>query len=249
LELKLLIKQIIARSRQNQFVFYEFDYIGQHILRDGVWEPHFDEVIKLIGAGSCLVDIGANFGYNSVLMAKKTGLNGKLFAFEPQRLLFQQLNANLVLNDIQNAYTYNLALGNESGQVLTMEPIDYQQACVNLGALSIGSGGETIKTTKLDDLEIGRIDFIKLDAQGYEKFIMQGAENTLKKYMPTIFIEIEEHYLQKFGVTTDEIYELMSSFGYQIYKIQNDWPYDHICSVDPRVEHLNLPIFKMIKNN
>jgi len=207
------------------------------------------ETFRFPEIGTQTLDIGANFGYNSVLMAKKTGLNGKLFAFEPQRLLFQQLNANLVLNDIQNAYTYNLALGNESGQVLTMEPIDYQQACVNLGALSIGSGGETIKTTKLDDLEIGRIDFIKLDAQGYEKFIMQGAENTIKKYMPTIFIEIEEHHLQKFGVTTDEIYELISSFGYQIYKIQNDWPYDHICSVDPRVEHLNLPIFKMIKNN
>lgn len=243
------MNQIIAKTRYHQLVFYEFDYIGQHILRDGVWEPHFDEVIKLIGDGSCVVDIGANFGYNSVLMAKKTGPNGKLYAFEPQRLMFQQLNANIVLNDIQNAYTYNFALSNESGKVLTMEPIKYDQSSVNIGALSIGSGGEPVKTTKLDDLELGNINFIKLDAQGYEKFILQGAEKTIKKWMPTIFIEIEEHHLQKFSVSTDEIYELMSSFGYQIYKINNDWPYDHICTVDPRVENLNLPLFKMMKNN
>lgn len=241
------MKQALAISSNHKFVFYECDYIGQHILRDGVWEPHFNEVIKLIDDGSVVVDIGANFGYNSVLMAKKAGPQGKLYSFEPQRLMFQQLNANIVLNDIQNAYTYNIALGNESNKVLSMETIDLNKECVNIGALSIGSGGEQIRSTKLDDFDLQKVDFLKIDAQGYEKFILEGAEKTIRKSMPTIFIEIEGHHLVKFGVTTDEIYDRLSSFGYQIYKINNDWPYDHICSVNNKVEMLKLPLFKMIK--
>ena len=243
------MNQVIAKTRYHQFVFYEFDYIGQHILKDGVWEPHFNEVITLIDEGSAVVDIGANFGYNSVLMAKKAGPSGRLYAFEPHRLMFQQLNANLVLNDLQNGFTFNYALSNKSNEELNMEPINYKNQCVNIGALSIGSGGESIKTMALDDLKLPKIDFIKLDAQGYEKHIIEGAQETIKSYMPTLFIEIEEHYLKKFGISTDEIYDLVSSFGYQIYKIQNDWPFDHICSVDSKVENLKLPLLRLIKNS
>lgn len=246
--LRCNLRNQLVQTPKYKFIFFDCDYIGQHIKKDGFWEPHFDEVIKLIDEGSTVIDIGANFGYNTVLMAKKTGSTGKILAYEPQRLMFQQLNANCVLNDIFNCHAYNLAVSNESDQELEMESISYEHACVNIGALSVGSGGEKVKTIRIDDLNLEKLDFVKIDAQGYEPFILEGAKKTLLKFLPDIFIEIEEIYLQRFGKKTDDVYEILDSYGYKIYKIQNDWPFDYVCSVKSNVEQLNLPLYRMVKS-
>lgn len=239
--------QLIKTPKHN-FVFFDCDYIGRHIKRDGFWEPHFNEVINLIDEGSTIIDIGANFGYNTVLMAKKTGPTGKVLAYEPQRLMFQQLNANCVINDILNCHCYNLAVSNESNQELEMETINYADDCVNIGGLSIGTGGEKVKTLAIDDLNLDKLDFVKIDAQGYEPFILEGARKTLLNFLPDIFIEIEDEYLEKFNKNTSDVYEFLDSCGYKIYNIKNDWPFDYICTVKSKVEMLNLPLYRMIKS-
>lgn len=233
----------IINNGRHSFLCFPNDFIARKIIREGCWEPHFHETTNLVKPNSTVLDIGANFGYNSIVMADRVGQQGKILCFEPQRLMFQQLNANIALNNIFNCYTYNLALSNEVNQTLHMEIGDE----TNIGATCIGSGGEQIKTTTIDELNLDKLDFIKMDAQGYEPFILEGGTSTIQKFMPDIFIEIEPPHLDKFDKKIDDVYEILDSFGYKIYKINNEWPFDHICTTGDEVEKLNLPLMRMVK--
>jgi FkbM family methyltransferase len=250
------MKNVIIEHNDGKFLLFPQDTVSK-ILISGLIsgksnEPHFKEIVKLIHEFDVVMDGGGNLGYNSVLMGKRLGTKGKLLTFEPQRIIFQQLNANLILNNIYNAYTYNLALSNFSGQELQMEPINYEVDDLNIGGYSIGSGGEIVKTIKIDDLNLSRLDFIKLDIQGYEIFALEGGIETIKKYKPNIFVEIEDFQLRKFGKTPEDLILLIKSLGYHIYRMNFDYPllhanYDHICTINNinEVENLNLPLIKI----
>lgn len=253
---KSKMNNVIIDHKDGKFLLFPQDFISKVMMglksdySDLTHEPHFREIIKLINDEDVVIDGGANLGYNSVLMAKKCS-RGKVFSFEPQRIIFQQLNTNIMLNNIYNANTYNLAIAEISGKNLQMMPINYELDDINIGGYSIGYGGEEVKTIKIDDLNLSRLDFIKLDVQGYEIFAIEGGIETIKKYKPYIFVEIENDQLIKFGKSPDDLVSLIKSLGYQIYKINLDFPlgakYDHICTINniDKVEKLNLPLIKI----
>lgn len=222
----------IFKNEDGTFILFPNDAIAQHLKSGHLWEKHFRDTINVfIQEGNNVIDAGANFGYNSVLMGKKIGNKGNLIAFEPQRIIYQQLNGNLILNNIFNATTFNAALGN-SQSVITLSPVNYESSWVNIGDTSIGHGGEEVYTYELDQIQETKIDFIKIDVQGYELFALQGAKQILSSHKPTLFIEIEPHQLDKFSVTSSQLVEYIKSFGYRIFKINNEYPCDHICTFD-----------------
>jgi FkbM family methyltransferase len=237
----------IINVKNLKFIVFPNDAITQHIKSGREWEPHFDVIINnLIKNGDCVIDCGANFGYNSVLMGKIIGNNGKLISFEPQNLIYQQLNGNLILNNIFNSFTYKNIVSNTSNLTLELNSVDLSSSWVNIGDTSVGHGGEKINTITIDDLNLNNVNFIKIDVQGFEYFVLNGALNTIQNYKPDIFIEIENHLIEKFNITEDMIYSKLKSFGYDIYKIQNDYPCDHICTiknkeiVESLISNLNL---------
>ena len=222
----------IFTNEDGTFIIFPNDAIAQHIKKGQKWEDHFSKVVsEFIKPGDTVLDCGANFGYNSVVMGKKLQNQGLLVAFEPQRLVHQQLNGNLILNNIFNSITYNAALG-DTNSIVTMKHVDYNLPWVNIGDTSVGEGGEEVQLYKLDDLGLEAANFIKLDVQGYELFVLQGAENLLKTYQPNLFIELEAHQLEKFNITTDQILEYLKNLGYSIYRIDNEYPCDHICTIN-----------------
>lgn len=228
------MKSEIISNLDGTFIVFPNDAIAQHLKRGDLWEPHFNTVIsKFIKPGDTVIDCGANFGYNSVLMGNRIKESGKLFSFEPQRIIYQQLSGNLILNNIYNAITFQLALGDKEGDI-QMSPIDYEQSWVNIGDLSIGYGGEKVKIIKLDNLldEVDTVNFLKLDIQGYELFVLKGAFQILSVHKPDIFIEIEDHQLAKFDITRGELISYIKSFGYRIFNINNDYPADYICTIN-----------------
>lgn len=223
----------IFKNPDGEFIIFPNDAIAQHIKRGTPWEPHFKTVIEyFISPGDTVIDCGANFGYNAVLMGKKLNNQGLLLAFEPQRIIYQQLNGNLILNNIFNVLTYQVALGDGSQSQTTMRPVNYEESWVNIGDTSIGEGGEEINVYKLDDFELEKVDFIKIDVQGYELFTLEGAKELLISHQPNLFIEIEPHQLIKFGVTEKQLVEYIKSFGYRMFKINNEYPCDHICTIN-----------------
>lgn len=221
----------IFENEDGKFIIFPNDAIAQHIKGNKLWEPHFKVVVShLIKKGSTVIDCGANFGYNAVIMGRHIGIEGTIIAFEPQRIIYQQLNGNLILNNVCNAITFQCALGDGSINTTSMRHVDYNLPWVNIGDTSIGEGGEEVDVYSLDSINLSNVDFMKIDVQGYELFLLQGAKNILSKYKPDLFIEIEPHQLIKFNMTPEQLINYIKSFGYRIFKINNEYPCDHICT-------------------
>jgi FkbM family methyltransferase len=238
----------IFENEDGKFIVFPNDAIAQHLKSGKPWEPHFKTVIQhLVKEGDTVLDCGANFGYNAVIMGKQIGTSGRLFAFEPQRIINQQLSGNMILNNIYNAAIVHAALGKEQG-ITTMSPVPYDLDWVNIGDTSVGEGGDEVQVITLDMID-SQPNFIKMDVQGYELFALLGAENTIRKSLPDIFIEIEEHQLAKFDVTKEQLLNYIKSFGYKMFRIDNEYPCDHICTVNSidKVEQLKqlLPIVEI----
>jgi FkbM family methyltransferase len=238
----------IFENEDGKFIIFPNDAIAQHLKGGKPWEPHFRTVVQhLIKEGDTVLDCGANFGYNAVIMGKQISPSGRLFAFEPQRIINQQLSGNMILNNIYNATIVHAALGQEQG-LTTMSPVPYDLDWVNIGDTSVGEGGDEVQVITLDMID-SQPNFIKMDVQGYELFALLGAENTLKQSLPDIFIEIEEHQLAKFNVTKEQLLNYIKSFGYKMFRIDNEYPCDHICTVHSidKVERLAelLPIVEI----
>jgi FkbM family methyltransferase len=230
----------IYENEDGKFIVFPNDAIAQHLKQNRLWEPHFIEVVKVfIEPGATVIDAGANFGYNSVLMGKQISTNGLLVSFEPQRIIYQQLCGNLILNNIYNAVVYQAALGDGSQKITNMRPVEYQAPWVNIGDTSVGEDGEEVAIYTLDEIGLETVSFIKMDVQGYELFALQGAENILTNQQPDLFIEVEPHQLVKFGVTENQLLDYIKSFGYSIYKINNEYPCDHVCTVN-NLDKINL---------
>ena len=102
------INPIYYENQDGKFILLENDAIARTLLRGVRWESHFSEIIDIfLSPGDNVVDCGANFGYNSVIMGKKITNSGLLISVEPQSLIYKQLISNLFLNGILNTKVFN----------------------------------------------------------------------------------------------------------------------------------------------
>lgn len=229
-----------------KFLLYQNDAISMHLMRGDLWEPHFKTIVSYIMPRNLnVLDCGANFGYNSVVMGKLLNSDSKLICFEPQRKIWEQLKLNLNKNEIRNYEAYCKCLSEKSNKVVHLNQVDYNQSWVNIGDTSIGSGGEETTTIAIDDLNLQNVGFIKIDVQGYELFVIRGAINTIKRCNPIIFVELESHQLVKFGCTKEDVVGLLKELGYLIFNIKtayyND---DYLCVKDiDQIKNLNNKLF------
>jgi FkbM family methyltransferase len=202
--------------------------IGAAIVQDGIWAPRDVELFEtLIEPGMVVLDVGANIGHHSVVYSKLVGQTGRVVAFEPQTTIFRLLAANCVMNGAQNTDLVQACVGEDEGFV-HLFPIDYASA-TNFGGLGIDpkpesrgeNRGQKCRVARLDALlselfkPIQRCDFIKIDVQSFELFVLKGAEITLKMYRPILFLEISPYWMSKM-YDYREIYNFLWGMGYEI---------------------------------
>jgi len=201
------------------------DWCGLSIFNNKFWEPHITQVLKRnLKDDSVFVDVGSNYGWHSINSSPFCSI---VYSFEPQKIIHDIQNTSIVENNILNIQLFNCGIGN-SNETKEMSPIDYNTS-VNIGDLSVGTGGETIEIRTLDSFQFPRVDFIKIDVQGYEKYVLEGAKNTITTYKPMIIIEMEDHQLRKFNYGVVELFEQLRSLGYYIYFLDYHYPSDHVC--------------------
>ena len=170
--------------------------IGQHILEGRVWEPHmtatFDRILPSV-QGFC-VDIGAHVGLHSLYMANRLGK--KVIAIEPQPLLFSLLVENIVSNQA-SIIPIQKIVSNQDGMLNMGIPKSYDTFS-NPGGLGVVEAHfkhpELIKwelpCSRLDSMRLGKIGFIKIDVEGHEMEVLQGAADTLERDRPIMIIEL-----------------------------------------------------------
>jgi FkbM family methyltransferase len=173
---------------------------------------------QLVRPGMTVVEAGANIGAHSVMLARACA-PGPLLAFEPQQRVFQLLCANLVMNGVTNALTFPDAVGAVAGTAL-IPPIDYGGA-FNFGSVSIlptdGSSGtdwatgQPTRVVAIDDLALPACDFLKIDVEGFEAAVLEGARQTIARCRPILYVENDRASQQA------KLIALIDSLGYTQY--------------------------------
>ena len=142
---------------------------------------------RYLRAGDVAVDIGANIGTTTLAMARAGGPDGLVIAFEPQPLVAQCLAASLTLNEITNTRVMTMAVSAITG----VTRMDFAAAMDlgNLGAACVGDHGDVVAALALDDLALARLSLLKVDVEGHEWPVFQGARQTIATCQPVVYFE------------------------------------------------------------
>lgn len=184
-------------------------YIGNDFRRNKYWEE--DTLIKLkeyIDPNRNILEIGGHCGTSSVVYQSYLSENNKLFVYEPQHVMYQILVQNINQNNLQHkivpfnkgvfCYTGSGNMNNidldGGGGVVKMRYTQESHLGCNFGGIGLGTEGECISLTTVDEMGHDNIGFIHCDAQGSENFIFSSAKETLKKHRPVVYYENNEKY-------------------------------------------------------
>lgn len=187
-------------------------YVGKSLELYGEFSEGEIELFKqIIRKGYVVFDIGANIGTHTLFFAQVVGLEGEVYAFEPQRILFQTLCANMALNSIVNSYCYNLAVGKKLGSMLVPQMKPWLN--FNFGGLSLlnQESGEKVKVISIDSLSLSRCHLIKIDVEGMEIDVLKGCRDTIKRFQPILYVE---NNLKENG---KDLIQFIDSLGYDMY--------------------------------
>jgi FkbM family methyltransferase len=196
------------------------DTIGLAIYQTGLYDLALTEMIfRLVHEGDTTVDVGANIGYVTQLMSKKAGANGKTFCIEPNPFVLDVLTKNIeALSTKDNVTLLKIAMSNFTGTAPIVFPNGYEG---NKGLAQIGdadtAGDCMVHVSQLCDLGLSTIDVLKIDAEGHELKILQGAQTMLGAG------KIAHIVYEDFGAYPTPIYEYLKSFGYAIFRLEKGW--------------------------
>tara|TARA_R110002072_G_scaffold2292_1_gene19052 strand:+ start:2063 stop:2716 length:654 start_codon:yes stop_codon:yes gene_type:complete len=161
-------------------------HVIKSLLANRIWEKKINTMmLKYIKPSWVCLDIGANIGLHSLTMAK---LGKVVHSFEAQPIIAECLQSTIVKKEINNIILYKYALG-----AVQRESAIFTD---NSGRSSIEGVRDHLFShriptymRRLDDLHIPKVDFMKIDIEGYEWHMLQGAEETIKKHRPLLILE------------------------------------------------------------
>lgn len=225
----------ITQCSGKEFEYFENEFVGLHSIAIGkAWEPHMTSFVKLyhdIFLIRNMIDVGANFGYHTVLFSDY--VQNKVFAFEPQVQNFDLLKKNIERNGLTNVQIYNFACGDVQCDV-KMPLIDECIHNTNMGDITPNIYNDKFTITQsvlLDEMEFASlpIDCIKIDVQGWEKKVLLGSVNILQTHKPVLIVEFECFQLSKTNTSCEELFQFIRNQDYYIYFLEYSYPSDHVC--------------------
>lgn len=177
-------------TRHGYMVFNPNDFIGEVL--DVYGESAFAEIEllgQLIKPGHVVLDIGAYIGTHTLSFARMVQPEGFVFAFEPQRLPFEFLCANIIMNNLVHVFPMRVAVSDTPGEILI--PVVNPNSPANSAAFKISgyTQGDTVQKIIIDSLGLARCNLIKVDVEGMENNVIAGARNTIMKFRPVLFVE------------------------------------------------------------
>tara|TARA_R110001599_G_scaffold347737_1_gene574304 strand:- start:5369 stop:6136 length:768 start_codon:yes stop_codon:yes gene_type:complete len=131
---------------------------------------------------STFLDVGGHIGTMAIPLSK---MYNQVHTFEPNSKNYNFLVGNIESNNIQNIKSYNMAIADCQSKVNSKRHADANSGCYQIVIDDRGS----VKCDTLDSLDFKDVDFIKIDVQGLEIKVLQGAINTIRKYKPFLMIE------------------------------------------------------------
>jgi FkbM family methyltransferase len=172
------------------------------------------------------VDIGANNGYFTTFAAKRLR-EGMVLSFEPVPEVFQNLEYNVQLNEFNNVQLLKLGLSDGSKEEVGIYSASKDRNADGLSTTFPSATRDqliaTIQLKRFDDvleeLNVERVDIIKIDIEGGELPALLGASNTLEKDRPQLIIEFNDETFKAAGYSIKNVTEFLDSFGYKYFSI------------------------------
>jgi FkbM family methyltransferase len=180
----------LKQCREGAMIYTINDtYIGRALDKYG--EISRDEVLflqQMTRPGMMVLEVGASIGAFTVPLARFVGPGGRVVAFEPQRIMYQMLCGNLALNAIDNVVAHNSAAGRSNGSI-AVPSVDYTKPG-NFGGVPLGSRqGDIVPLVTIDSLALPSCHLIKIDVEGMELDVLEGANSTLRRFRPRLYVE------------------------------------------------------------
>jgi FkbM family methyltransferase len=166
--------------------------------------------------GDRVIDVGANIGDTVLTSAIQVGPSGTVWAVEPHPRTYRFLLSNLELNHINNVETINCAVGATSGEVTFA---DDRRDDMN----RVGAGTLTVQVQRLDTVVKCRdtIALLKVDVEGYEKPVFDGADEIFAK-TNTIHFEVSQRHFSWFGYKISDLLQLLKLKGFLLFSLRSN---------------------------
>jgi FkbM family methyltransferase len=176
--------------------------------------------LKYIKPGFCVMDIGANVGYYTRLASKLVG-SGSVISFEPLPKAYKLLKKNSY--DLKNTEVFNCALSSDEGN----------------GSFFIRDSGDTSSLLRINDNEklqeikvsiktadsfidnINKVDFVKIDVEGFEMEVLQGMTTIISKYRPIIIFEYLTGFGKIRGLFHSHYVDFFNKYDYSLHYVNN----------------------------
>jgi FkbM family methyltransferase len=204
----------------------ETKYTQKLMLNSKEYEPEITDCMKsILNKDSVFVDCGAHVGYFTVLGAE---LGAKVYSFEAERENYKQLTRNIKGNEYQNVKYYHKAVGDENKWMDLFVCLDNDggNAFWNVGEHEFNMLSkqtptkQKVKMLTLDSVIEDAVSLIKIDVEGCELKVLQGAERLLGLFHPAVIMEINDFALSKMGDSKEKIMDFMKNLGYACYDMQ-----------------------------
>ena len=184
-----------------------------------------DRLKEFVPPGSTVVDVGANVGFFTLKFARWVGEHGCVIAIEPDIENFGTLAAKVTAAGLERRVRlHQAAAAAEAGSVRLrrneLHPGDHQ--------ITFGTRGMLVPAVTVDDLISGAgvrpVSLVKIDVQGAEMLVLQGAKRTLNKMRPALFVEVDDGALRRFSSSAHALITHIETTGYEIHKLAKNGP-------------------------
>jgi FkbM family methyltransferase len=179
------------------------------------FEPELRWAVNCLTNGCIVIDVGANVGAYTLHCARKVGSTGKVISFEPGDDAFAALENNVYLNKLEKVIDlHNVACGAADGESYFSGNPDawFTQR------LSNEPTGRKVPVRSIDSVmaqgHLSRLDLLKVDAEGFEHEVFQGAEKSLVSYRPALIFESMQE-------GREQVHRLLQGRGYRILRLDD----------------------------
>jgi FkbM family methyltransferase len=185
-----------------------------HIKGSKWYQNEYIKLSKLISPGSTVVDVGANMGFMALIFSRITGKHGRVISLEPSKTTFNKLRKNLEENRLINVICKNIGCASHSMAA------ELRKLSGSSGHSSLAVSAEEAPNTKAEKVIVdtldsivapyGKVDFLKIDTEGFECEVLEGAQKVLEESRPIVYIELSAQYQE----SSERSIEILKEAGY-----------------------------------
>jgi FkbM family methyltransferase len=205
--------------------------LGWHVALFGSYEPELRDIMRtVLPRDGVAIDVGANVGWHTLLMARLVGPRGRILAVEANPSVCERLLRNVRLNRLGQIEVVACAAA-ESKRILEFFGPGADERGSASGHVVADAeekaGTIRVETCTLDAIvlerQIDRIDLLKIDVEGFEWPVLQGAERIIERFRPYILFEFDQAYAPRGGGSAGLLADFFRRHGYRLFSLGRNW--------------------------